>query len=89
MGIEADASWLASDGTNTCLAFSGFFVSANCRTQPNMMGDFTARVGWAYGRLDHSPVYLKGGAALLRNSIDITTNATPDFILSQRALKPK
>ena len=79
LGIEADASWLASDGTNTCLAFSGSFVSANCRSQPNMMGDFTARVGWAYGRLDHSLIYLKGGAALLRNSFDITTNATPDF----------
>ena len=25
LGIEADASWLASDGTNTCLAFSGLF----------------------------------------------------------------
>ena len=47
LGVEADASWLSSDGTNTCLAFSGLFVSANCRAQPNMMSDLTARVGWA------------------------------------------
>ena len=77
LGVEADASWLTSDGTNTCLAFSGFFVSANCRAQPNMMGDLTARVGWAYGQFNHSLFYVKGGAAFVHNQIDITTNAHP------------
>ena len=79
LGVEADASWLTSDGTNTCLAFSGNFVSANCRAQPNTMGDLTARVGWAYGQFNHSLFYVKGGAAFIHNQIDITTNHTPDF----------
>jgi hypothetical protein len=29
--VEADANWANVDGTTTCYAFSGFFVSANCR----------------------------------------------------------
>ena len=87
LGVEADASWLTSDGTNTCLAYSGFFVSANCRAQPNTMGDLTARVGWAYGQFNHSLFYVKGGAAFVHNQIDITTNGTPilALLLSLRA----
>lgn len=82
LGVEADASWLTSDGTNTCLAYSGIFLSANCRAQPNMMGDLTARVGWAYGQFNHSLLYLKGGAAVVHSQIDITTNHTPAFGLA-------
>ncbi len=80
LGAEADASWLNSDGTNTCLAYSGLFVSANCRAQSNMLGDLTARVGWSYGQFNHSLLYVKGGAALARNQINITTNATANFV---------
>jgi opacity protein-like surface antigen len=79
-GLEADISALDSDGTNTCLASSGLFVSANCRARPNMMGDLTARVGWAYGHSNHSLLYAKGGAAFVHNQIDITTNATAHFV---------
>jgi opacity protein-like surface antigen/outer membrane protease len=80
LGVEADLNWLNSDGTNTCLAVSGLFVSANCRTRPNMMADLTARVGWTYGYANHSMLYAKGGAALVHNQVDITTNATTNFI---------
>ena len=85
LGVEADASWLTSDGTNTCLAFSGLFVSANCRAQPNTMGDLTARLGWVYGYSNHSLLYVKGGAASVHNQIDIATNATPGFDLAALA----
>jgi opacity protein-like surface antigen/outer membrane protease len=80
VGVEADASWLTSDGTNTCLAFSGLFVSANCRARPNMIGDLTGRIGWAYGYSNHSLLYIKGGAAFVRNQINIETNATASFV---------
>jgi len=82
MGVETDASWLTSDGTNTCLAFSGYFVSATCRARPNFVGDLTARVGWAYGLLNHSLIYVKGGAAGAHNQIDIATNNTPGLGLT-------
>ena len=29
-GLEADLSWAAMDGTKTCFAFSGDFISSNC-----------------------------------------------------------
>ena len=85
LGVEADASWLASDGTSTCLAFSGFYVSANCHAQPDFIGDLTARVGWAYGLYGHSLFYVKGGATFIHNQIDIATNSTPSFGLAPLA----
>ena len=81
-GLEAGLSWLDSDGTNTCLAFSGLFVSANCGARPNMTGDLTTRVGWAYGSSNHSLLYAKGGVAFLHDQVDIATNATPGFGLA-------
>src|SRR5262245_12038356 len=33
-GLEATGDWLRSEGTNTCAAFSGFYVSANCQANP-------------------------------------------------------
>jgi hypothetical protein len=53
-GVEAAANGLVSQATNTCLAYSGLFVSANCRAQPRMIGDLTVRNGWAYGQYAHS-----------------------------------
>jgi opacity protein-like surface antigen len=79
-GLEAGLDWLDSDGTNTCLAASGLFVSANCHARANMTGDLTARMGWAYGHSNHSLLYAKGGAAFVHNQIDITTNATESFV---------
>ena len=88
LGVEADASWLTSDGTNTCLASSGLFVSANCRAQPNMMGDLTGRVGWAYGQFNHSLIYVKGGAAYVHSQVNIATNATSNFVTNGVAQAP-
>jgi opacity protein-like surface antigen len=79
-GFEANLDWLDTDGTNTCLAFSGFFVSANCRARPNFAGDVTARLGFAYGAAGHSLLYAKSGAAFVHTHVDVTTNATANFI---------
>jgi len=46
-GVEADVSALRADGTNTCLASSGVFISANCRVRQNATGSLTGRVGLA------------------------------------------
>src|SRR5262249_6293247 len=48
-GIEADASWVKSFGSNTCLAFSGNFVSANCKAEVRAIGTITGRLGQALG----------------------------------------
>lgn len=75
LGIEADVSALSSDGTNTCLAYSGFYVSANCRVQADLAATLTGRVGYAAGPSGRSLLYLKGGLAGMRETIDVATNA--------------
>jgi opacity protein-like surface antigen len=77
-GIEADGSLLASVGTNTCLAYSGNFVSANCRSRPNVSTTLTPRIGYAVDPEKRTLVYLKGGFAAVHDVLDIATNAVVD-----------
>jgi len=73
-GLEADASWLDADGTNTCFAATGELTSSNCRARPDFTATFTGRIGYATGPGGQTLVYSKGGAALLHNRLDATTN---------------
>ena len=75
-GIEADADVISANGSGTCLASSGFFISANCRVRPDAGGNFTGRVGYATGQSGRTLVYVKGGLAWLDERTDITTNGT-------------
>lgn len=75
-GIEADVSVLDSDGTRTCLAYSGLFVSANCRIRQDLMGSLTGRVGRVFGESGRSLVYAKGGVAWLASRFAMMTNGS-------------
>ncbi|MGO3932956.1 outer membrane beta-barrel protein [Rhodopseudomonas pseudopalustris] len=75
LGVEADASALDADGTDTCLAYSGQFVSANCRVREHVLGTLTGRIGHAFGSQGRSLMYVKGGAAFLTSDLTMTTNA--------------
>ncbi len=75
LGAEADASVLGAFGTNTCLASSAFFFSANCRVRPDALGTLTGRVGVATGPYGRTLFYAKGGLAWLDDRIDVTANA--------------
>ncbi|WP_245453914.1 outer membrane beta-barrel protein [Bradyrhizobium sp. AC87j1] len=74
LGVELDASGAVSDGTNTCLAASGFVVSANCKAGPNVFATGTGRVGYAFGALGRTLAYLKGGVAWQNNRGDVVNN---------------
>jgi opacity protein-like surface antigen/outer membrane protease len=74
LGIEADLSGLTSIGTNTCLAYSGLFLSANCRAEPNVSTTFTPRIGYAIDREQRTLAYIKGGFAAVHDRIDIASN---------------
>lgn len=74
LGVEADISTLDSDGTFTCFAASGIFISANCRVRPRALGTFAGRVGYAAGPNGRTLLYAKGGAAWARDTTDITSN---------------
>ena len=73
-GIEADASWLSSDGTNTCYAVSGLFLSSTCHVTPNFLGNLTARFGIAADPQGRTLFYGKGGLAVIHEDINITRN---------------
>ncbi|UPK26523.1 outer membrane beta-barrel protein [Bradyrhizobium sp. 195] len=73
-GVELDASGAVSDGTNTCLAASGFVVSANCTAGPNLFATGTGRVGYAFGAVGHTLAYLKGGVAWQHNQGNVLNN---------------
>ncbi len=61
LGIEGDIGGLVSNGTNTCGAFSGLFVSANCSSRPDATGTVTGRIGYAFGPSGTTLIYVKGG----------------------------
>jgi opacity protein-like surface antigen len=44
LGVEADISAVGSNGTNTCLASSGYFLSANCRVRQNALGTVSRKL---------------------------------------------
>ncbi|WP_249225430.1 outer membrane beta-barrel protein [Tardiphaga alba] len=79
LGVEGDISAAGANGTNTCFASSGDFVSANCRVQYDAMSTVTGRVGFATGEAGRTLLYAKGGVAWLKQKVDINTNRT-DFI---------
>jgi len=78
-GLEFDTSFLNGDGTNTCLAFSGNFTSANCRVSPTWMGTLTGRLGTTIGYDGRTLLYLKGGLGWVHNDVDVTVNF-PGFL---------
>ncbi|WP_439406718.1 outer membrane protein [Bradyrhizobium sp. DASA03076] len=77
-GVELDASGVVSEGTNTCLAASGFVVSANCKAGPSVFATATGRVGYAFGALGRTLAYLKGGVAWQNNQGDVVNNYEGD-----------
>jgi len=74
--VELEASGAVSDGTNTCLAASGFVVSAKCKAGPNVFATGTGRIGSAFGALGRTPAYLEGGASLGKTIEATSTIAT-------------
>ncbi|MBR0932302.1 outer membrane beta-barrel protein [Bradyrhizobium jicamae] len=82
LGIEADADLIGGNGSGTCFASSGFFISANCRVRPDTGGSFTGRLGYATGRSGRTLLYVKGGVAWLDERIDSTTNGVLPYAVS-------
>lgn len=84
-GVQADATWANLQGTATCMqpahslpdgnpAFVGGAFGANCQTEPDWFGTFTARGGLALGPQGRMLVYGKGGLAWIHNDVEIAQN---------------
>lgn len=74
LGVEADASWLTSDGTGTCFAASVSAVNATCQVRPQASGTFTGRLGYAVGPSGRTLIYGKGGLGWANDQIDVARN---------------
>ncbi len=75
LGIEADVSWADFFGTNTCFAYSGFYVSANCVADADALGTLSGRLGWILGADGGTLLYGKAGGAWMSGDVRSTTNA--------------
>lgn len=73
-GVEGTASDFVSNGTFTGMAFSGFYLSQNCRVQPKLIATITGRVGTLVGPRCENLVYLKGGPAWIHNKVYLASN---------------
>jgi opacity protein-like surface antigen len=65
-GLEADLSSADLDGTNTCFAYSGLFISSNCAAHINAMGTVAGRLGWTLPWDDRTLVYGKAAPRSMR-----------------------
>ena len=77
-GIEADASFVSSDGSNTCLQFARDFIGSNCRVNTRGMGTFTGRLGVTAGPAGRTLLYGKGGLAWISNQMALQVNHLPE-----------
>jgi hypothetical protein len=75
VGVEADASWMDSDGDITCFAASPKIVTSTCRVRPQSTGTLTGRVGYSFGPGGRSLIYAKGGLGWVHDDIDMALNA--------------
>jgi opacity protein-like surface antigen/outer membrane protease len=74
LGVQADVSGLASEGTNTCFAYSGSAINATCRVRPEATSTVTGRFGYAFGPDARTLVYAKGGLAWADSHVDMAAN---------------
>ena len=74
LGVEADASWADMEGTNTCFADSGDFVSSNCRGGVDALGTLAARYGWFLPFDRRTLLYGKAGLAFVHGDLKAKPN---------------
>ena len=74
VGLQADASYLDSIGSFTCLQPSAAIVGSNCEVSPRVLASLTGRVGVLVDPLGHTLLYGKGGGAWMDSDILITPN---------------
>ncbi|WP_159079853.1 outer membrane beta-barrel protein [Methyloceanibacter sp. wino2] len=73
-GIEADASWADLGGTNTCYAYSGYFISSNCRAGIDALGTLTGRLGYVLPSDGKTLLYGKAGLAWATGDLQAIPN---------------
>ncbi len=73
-GVEAEFSAANMDGSSTCFAYSGYYISSNCHSHVDSIGTLTGRLGATLGAWERTLIYAKGGLAWENASISATAN---------------
>lgn len=76
VGLQADASYLDSNGNFTCMQPSAAIIGSNCQVSPRVLTSLTGRVGFLVDPLGRTLLYGKGGGAWMGSDISITPNST-------------
>lgn len=70
-GVGADASYIDSSGTNTCMQATITLIGSNCKAAPRVLATLTGRVGYAIDPDGRTLLYGKGGAAWTNNHLSV------------------
>lgn len=81
LGVGADASYIDSSGTNTCMQATVTLIGSNCKAAPRALATLTGRVGYVIGSEGRTLIYGKGGAAWTSNHVSV--NPGNAFLSSQ------
>ena len=82
VGLQADASYLDSNGSFTCTQASVEIVGSNCQVSPRVLASLTGRLGFLVDPLGRTLIYGKGGGAWMDSDMSIAPNNSfgpPDF----------
>ncbi|MBS0221900.1 MAG: porin family protein [Proteobacteria bacterium] len=84
VGLEGSASYLTSQGHNTCLQPSPVIVGSDCKASPQLLASLTGRLGYLTEPRGRTLLYGKAGVAWMRNQLSVNPNNTSldDFELS-------
>jgi outer membrane immunogenic protein len=69
LGIEGQASWADIDGSVSSPIVGA--ATANFRTEADVIGSISARLGYAFGATGQTLVFIKGGAAFIHEQFVI------------------
>lgn len=74
VGVEADASYLDANGTDTCLQASPTLLGSNCQVAPRVLATLAGRLGFLVDPQGRTLVFGKAGAAWTDSDITISPN---------------
>jgi opacity protein-like surface antigen len=74
IGLQADAGYLDSAGSFTCMQASAEILGSNCQVSPRALASLTARAGFLVDPPGRTLIYGKTGAAWMDSDVSITPN---------------
>jgi len=74
VGVDADASYLDSNGTDTCIQASTTLIGSNCQVTPRVLATLAGRLGFLVDPQGRTLIYGKAGAAWIGSDVSISPN---------------